>query len=115
MATIFLQSFQGSTSILHQIENDPKLLHKTDSDGRSVLHWAVSGKHSALVEALLNQGAEQDLKDEEGWTPLMIAVNVGSAEIVHLLSKAAVNITNNSFVSAMHYCASKNRIEVSLK
>ena len=53
-----------------------------DADGRTLLHWACSGKHLDLVNILLDRGFPVDTSDEENWTPLIIAVSVGNSEIV---------------------------------
>lgn len=43
---------------------------RQDEEGRSLLHWAVDGGHAALVDCLLERGADVGVRDSEGDTPL---------------------------------------------
>ncbi len=54
------------------------------------------------------------MQDDEFWTPLMIAVSVGSVEITALLleKKADPNLINKQKRSPLFYAASKNRIQI---
>ena len=53
-------------------------------------------------------------QDDADWTPLMIAVSVGSLEIVQkLLAKDAdVMLPNSTHQIPLHYAASKNYLDV---
>lgn len=58
-----------------------------DENGRTALHEAVSGDWGSATAArsLLAAGAEPDVRDEKGSTPLMMAANMGQPECVPVL------------------------------
>jgi hypothetical protein len=62
-----------------------------DKHGVPLLCLAARGKHRAVVEILLNSGADIDLQSEDrGYSPLMDAAQTGSADLVRLfLEKGA--------------------------
>lgn len=65
---------------------------------------AAAAGNTTLVAHLLFQGAEKELGDKDGWTPLMIAARKGHKNVVaHLLSigadKDATNKARRSCVA----------------
>lgn len=54
----------------------PELLGKTTKTGMTPLHLAIYYSNEATVTACLENGAAIDVKDNDGWTPLMTAVVV---------------------------------------
>ncbi|KAL8666607.1 MAG: hypothetical protein Q9202_001405 [Teloschistes flavicans] len=115
-----------------------------DDDDRVPIHWALSSNHQAIVELLVSRkDFDADIQDGSGWTPLMIASSLrdGEALVDFLLSKDAdVNVktylksqtsmdrsvhcpapcsikplTNPLLQTALHFCASKNNLDVARK
>jgi len=60
-------------------------LDSQDKDGWTLLHTAVYDNYINLANALLSMGVRQDLVEENGFTPLYMAVANGRPEIVKLL------------------------------
>lgn len=60
---------------------------------KTALHWAAKYKHYKIVDVLLNAGADQSLKDKEGFTPLAIAEKIkeNDAIIERLQSQFVLN------------------------
>jgi ankyrin repeat protein len=52
------------------------------------LSRAAENGNKAVVELLLKNGAQPDLEDEEGYTPLLRASDEGNTDIVQLLNRA---------------------------
>ncbi len=67
------------------LQKEPSLRDRTDNQGRTALHWAALLGHEGVVKTLLEQGAQKDLKDEEGNTALQLAQSNGLEEVVLLL------------------------------
>ncbi|XXG99104.1 alkaline ceramidase ydc1 [Hypoxylon texense] len=116
------------TAVESLLNADQKLSHLKDDDGRLPIHWAASANQHAIVLMLAQQKdfdpdvevskLADSVKDDSGWTPLMIAASVkdGDAIVELLLSRGAdINQKNNNGQTALHFVASKNNIEVARK
>ncbi|CVK98105.1 uncharacterized protein FMAN_12205 [Fusarium mangiferae] len=57
------------------IEKCPELVGKTDMEGTTPLHLAIMCSNELMVTACLQKGAATNIKDNGGWTPLMMAVS----------------------------------------
>jgi 26S proteasome non-ATPase regulatory subunit 10 len=102
-------AFEGDLATVRDyVEQDSNAIWRKDDDDRIPLHWAVSGKHEDIVKFLLDGDKSEDkktasAKDDSDWTPLIIAVNVGSDEVVDVLLKIGVdpNVANEAGVTAL--------------
>ncbi|KAI4191356.1 MAG: hypothetical protein L6R41_000143 [Letrouitia leprolyta] len=98
---------------------NPRLATTKDDDERLPIHWALSNNHQAIVELLISKkNFDPDVQDGSGWTSLMIASSLkeGEALVDLLLSKDAdVNTKNYNGQTALHFCASKNTLDVARK
>ena len=74
------------------------------------LHGAAFRGNARIAETLLNKGADPNIKNKLGGTPLMWAASYGQDEVVRLLlaKGADVNIKDNSGASAADW-ADKNK------
>ncbi|KAM0297326.1 hypothetical protein ACHAPM_009859 [Fusarium culmorum] len=65
---------------------------------RTPMHIAVDSKKPAIVQYLLAQGADPNVRDSEGVPPIASAVKAGDPDVVQWLVEkgAAVNLTNDS-------------------
>ncbi|CAH8606472.1 unnamed protein product [Heterobilharzia americana] len=102
------------TAVVKMLESNDNKTH-VDQAGRNPLHWAACGGHLELVKVLLAKGFDKDSKDQSNWTPLMIAVSAGRENVAsYLISQehADVNAINSTGQCCLHYCASKNRLEL---
>jgi ankyrin repeat protein len=59
--------------------------------GNTALHSAVLGNHPKAVQALLQAACDVEIRNKESLTPLMLAVDVASDELVQLLITAGAN------------------------
>ena len=67
------------------LAGDPSLANPHDCQ-TSPLHEAVRGKHIQVVRLLLEHKADPTYRDSEGKTPLNLAEDSGSSELVPLLA-----------------------------
>ena len=79
----------------------PSDVNTKDSFGKTPLHNAILGKQVAIVEVLLNSGADVKCLDERSDTPLHNAVRVGSLEIVEVRTSSSMKL--NDFVSSLRF------------
>ncbi|KAL9600126.1 MAG: hypothetical protein Q9219_003382 [cf. Caloplaca sp. 3 TL-2023] len=106
-------------SPLNKGQANPRLANQRDDDERLPIHWALSNNHQAIVELFIaRKDFDPDVQDGSGWTPLMIASSLkeGDALVDLLLNKDAdVNAKNHNGQTALHFCASKNNLDIARK
>ncbi|XP_046331464.2 uncharacterized protein LOC124114767 [Haliotis rufescens] len=115
-ATVNMVSSKGDTPLLSSCGGNPKvilfLLEKgasvnqlSNCTGNTPLHAAAAGRGSTeCVDVLLKAGANVNVQNNTGDTPLHTAVIRGSTECVDLLLMAGanVNVQNDSGESPLH-------------
>ncbi|KAI9804263.1 MAG: hypothetical protein M1833_007070 [Piccolia ochrophora] len=111
---------EGRTSVVESLLNaNPKLADRRDDDDRLPLHWAVSYHHLPIIRLLVQRrNFDPDAQDGSGWSYLMIAASLKEGdELVDLLlsKEAEVNAKNFSGQTALHFCASKNNLDIARK
>jgi len=52
---------------------DREDIDKLDKEGNTALHYAILSDNQSIVTQLLNNGANPNIKNEEGLTPLVIS------------------------------------------
>ncbi|TNY20484.1 putative proteolysis and peptidolysis-related protein [Rhodotorula diobovata] len=117
----------GNASLLRlQLEQDPDLVTKLDSDSRTPLQCAISALPPSVhaAEACLDALARLDDArakanalengDGVGNTALISAATTGSLEMVKLLLGAGADVTatNSRCATALHYAASKGHVSI---
>lgn len=96
------------------LQNKAGVNYTTNTTGDSALHWAISGKHPEIVPLLLKAGANPNLQDLKGGTPLVFAAGVGDLESAILLLKSGANpnLKTKSGGTALDYAKKGNRTEI---
>jgi len=97
---------------------DPALTQERYS-GRTLLHGAAAACNLTTVELLLRLGAEPDITDAGGHTPLYCLANEckvrGSANVVRVLVEAGASVDARDGVkhcTALHMAARRGNVEV---
>ena len=67
------------------LERDPGIINATDERQSTALHFAASAGSTEMVGLLLDHGADPDLQNLDGHTPLQRAAIYGRDESVDLL------------------------------
>lgn len=99
----------GGTSLRELLQSNVSIdtINRTDSYGRTPLHWAALRGDLNSVELLLDSGADISATDELQNTPLLYAASADAARIVELmiLRRADVNAVNSRGDSPLHFAA----------
>ncbi|XP_072386285.1 poly [ADP-ribose] polymerase tankyrase [Diabrotica undecimpunctata] len=94
----------------------PHIVNCRDLDGRhsTPLHFASGYNRVAVVEFLLQQGADVHAKDKGGLVPLHNACSYGHYEVTELLVKhgASVNVADLWKFTPLHEAAAKGKYEI---
>jgi len=89
MSSIHQITMSGSIQeLINAIAQSPSLINSTDEKGMTPLHKAASanGDRADEVLVLLNYGADPNIKDNDGWTPLDWADFFVNRDVVMLLA-----------------------------
>ncbi len=93
-------------------------IHETDKRGLSLLHACVSHSDSseniAIVHRLLDHGIDIDSADENGLTPLHLAIKQGQNKLAEELIRQGADIKKTSHAgwNALHFSALVNAVDV---
>lgn len=80
-------------AVTRELQRSPKFSRATDDTGSEPLHVAAS---SAMVELLLQRGADVNAKRNDGWTPIFMAAYLGDANLYRTLEAAGGNVLDRS-------------------
>jgi RNA polymerase sigma factor (sigma-70 family) len=79
----------GQVSLLEAMLVDGIDVNEPDVMGRTLLHWAVENGHLEMIELLLRNGADQDMRDHEGRSPRQMAEAAeAGAAMLRLMNEA---------------------------
>ena len=89
--------------VQHLLENPANSLELRDNDDWTALSWAAWSGLGDIVSILLEKGAQKDVVDKKGNTPLMLAALRGNDTVVDILRKAGadINMKNNDGQTAL--------------
>jgi hypothetical protein len=77
----------------HQVDPNARQLPPKASHQETALLKAVASRRVDLIERLIKRGAAVNLADQEGWTPLHLAAQMGDLELLALLEKNGASRT----------------------
>uniref|UniRef100_A0A8B9X6H8 Ankyrin repeat domain 31 n=1 Tax=Bos mutus grunniens TaxID=30521 RepID=A0A8B9X6H8_BOSMU len=88
-------------------------IDKRNATGESRLHLAARRGHLSLVKALIESGADVNLKDNAGWTPLHKAASNGWSDVIVELLKASANVNceNVDGILPLHDAVANNHLK----
>jgi uncharacterized protein YegJ (DUF2314 family) len=74
-----------SEAVRGQLQDDPELLNGSDDDGWTFLHHFALGGANNCIRVLLEEGADPNVKTNQGKTPLDFAQMLGWESVAQLL------------------------------
>jgi len=105
--TVFDWCKEGDVNKLRYVMNkDTSVVHLTDQDELTLLHWAVDHGFTEIVELLLACGCDIDSRDAELQTPLHYAVSCDHEDVARLLLRngADVSLRDRDGNTPAFYC-----------
>ncbi|XP_064602158.1 fibronectin type 3 and ankyrin repeat domains 1 protein-like [Liolophura sinensis] len=97
--SLMLACFAGQLDSVKILRSNGANYEDFDRGGSAPLHWAVDGQNDKLVEWMIKDGAEVDIRDQNsGWTPLLRCASVtGNYDVasVLLMYGADINAQDN--------------------
>ena len=119
MTPLHHAAFEGHIELIHVLVSEQgALVDRTTLGGETALHKAVQGRQSLAVQALLQLGADPNIRSglsgcprgkQPGmnWTPLFRASLLGLTDVVRMLVKGGGEVTPLSTVgwTPLHYAA----------
>lgn len=110
-ATMIFFATQTKASVSDLIENVkqnnlPEVINLLNSEdvnakneqGNTALHYAVAMDNAQMAEVLLAKGADMNIANEKGWTPLLIAQKKEVPNVIPVLQKALQNMQNTQYI-----------------
>lgn len=79
-------------------KSDKALIDQRNLGGATALHLAARQGNFEIVEILIQAGANPNITDNEGWTPLMRAALAGNPQIVKLLISNGADVTKRNSI-----------------
>lgn len=74
-------------AILNLMQNGENI-NAADKDGNTALHYAVAMDNATMADVLLNGGADMNIVNAKGWSPLKIAEQKNVPNVTKILEKA---------------------------
>jgi ankyrin repeat protein len=110
-------------AILQMLHNNSKeLLNVTDSNSNSAVIIAARSGHAPVLRALLKYGANINVKNKEGISPLLMATKAGNLDCVETLlqvneivsntTQRDIELLNDNGKSLLHFAVSHNQVEI---
>jgi ankyrin repeat protein len=95
----FLQAVDKSdvTTVKELYNKNSTVIDARDiSDGHTALHTAVKRRDSGWVRYLLSLGANPNLTDRKGVTPLMLASQLGFVDAIQMLAQKGAKVDDSN-------------------
>lgn len=79
-------------SLKTRVDREPTLVNARGTNGNTLLNLAVSCKQPTIVRFLIDAGADVDLANNKGWTPLHQAAYSNQSDMVDMLLEAGASV-----------------------
>ena len=83
----------GHTDTVRYLVGLPEVeVNQLADDNKTALHWAVESNHTEIAQLLIDAGADMDIKDSMGNSPLHDACCFGTLDIVKMLVEVGAGV-----------------------
>ncbi|XP_014277122.1 putative ankyrin repeat protein RF_0381 [Halyomorpha halys] len=100
----------GYNDVVTELLEAGSMVNLKNKNQDTALHWAAHGGNYEMVSTLLKYGADVAIKkDNNGWTPLMVASSNGSLDVVQLLVDCGAEVNARTACGMTAFkCAKEN-------
>lgn len=112
---IHIASSIGNEDILECLVDNETDINLKTNQGTTALHLAISKKNLSIIKKLVVQyKCKINIKDKNGYTPLIRASSIGLLSIVKLLyeNKVNINATDNDGWTALHHALAEGHGDI---
>ena len=67
-------------------------INARDKNNNTILHHTIESRDRDKIEALVSRGANIEMRNADGYTPLMLAADIGESDIVKELIKSGADV-----------------------
>lgn len=109
--------FAASSSRLDAVKallaHNPIIDTRSKIDGATALHDAVWCGNCDIIKLLIKSGAKLEARDDDGYTPLLVACHYQTSKVVQLLIEhnADMTATDDDGWTMQHFCAWFGRVD----
>jgi ankyrin repeat protein len=79
---------QDITTIECLLKNPNIIINQQTNTGLTALIWAIFSQNKSIINLLLNAGADPEIANDKGNTPLQMAETIKKPKIIDLIQKA---------------------------
>jgi ankyrin repeat protein len=99
---------------LKLLQDKPRLVNARNLSGKTALIAAIENRDSEWTAYLLNKGADPNLADSDGTTPLMTAAQIGFRDAAEWLisSRAKFDATNRAGETALIIAVQRRQVPI---
>lgn len=91
---MMLAAFGGKLSCVKELRHYGASYAVQDRGGSTAFHWAMDSKNTEMVDWMIDDGANMEATDYNGWTPLLrVAAVGGSPEVTRLLLRRGASVS----------------------
>ncbi|KAL2847787.1 ankyrin repeat-containing domain protein [Aspergillus pseudoustus] len=87
-----IKALRSQRGLDYAAVNADRILAGRDDEEQTILHYIAEADNPDLLAVFIKHGADLDVKNETGWTPLHYALKNGSDEIVRKLLDAGADV-----------------------
>jgi len=98
ISPLLICSANGYFDFLEDILSQPVDINQQDEDGNTALHYSILGGHEDIVQLLLDKGANIKIQNKKGKSPVALASESGSFELLEVFRKNPNTLLKLKFI-----------------
>lgn len=112
---LILASSNTNIEIIELLLKSGANINKRNENGLTCLHEAsyTDRNNTSILQLMLQNNADINLCDHEGWSPIVLSTLAGNIENIKLLLENGAQLNTNVFgIFPLHFACAMNRIDI---